>query len=51
MVSSELFTFISKLFQKIYNNSLEFSGIPILIIGDLTQLLSVKGDLIFNSPL
>jgi len=35
MVSSELFTFISKLFQKIHNNSLEFDGIPILVIGDL----------------
>ena len=27
MVLSELFTFISKLFQKIHNNSLEFGGI------------------------
>ena len=37
MVSSELFTFISKLFQKIHKNSLEFGGIPILVIGDLAQ--------------
>ena len=47
MVSSELFTFISKLFQKIHKNSLEFSGIPILVIEDLIQLLPVKGDMIF----
>ncbi len=51
MVSSELFTFISKLFQKIHNNSLEFGGIPMLVIEDLAQLPPVKGDLVFNFPL
>ncbi len=51
MVSSEFFTFISKLFQKIHNNSLEFGDIPMLLIKDLAQLPLVKGDLVFNSPL
>ncbi len=51
MVSSELFTFISKLFQKIHHNSLEFGGIPVLVVGDLAQLPPVEGDLVFYSPL
>ena len=51
MVSSELFTFISKLFQKIHHNLLEFGGVPILVIGDLLQLPPVKGNQVFYSPL
>ena len=50
-LKKELKSFISKLFQKIHNNSLEFGGIPMLVIGDLAQLPPVKGDLVFNSPL
>jgi len=50
MVSSQLFTFISKMFGKLHNNLLEFGGIPVLVIGDLAQLPPVKGDLIFYSP-
>jgi len=49
-LNKKLFTFISKLFQKIHNNSLEFGGIPMLVIEDLAQLPPVKGDLVFNSP-
>ncbi|GBB89415.1 hypothetical protein RclHR1_01610006 [Rhizophagus clarus] len=44
MVSSQLFTFISKIFCKLHSNSLEFGGIPVLVIGDLAQLPPVKGD-------
>ena len=51
MVSSELFTFMSKLFQKIHNNSLEFGGVPVLTVGDLAQLPPVEGDPVFYSPL
>ncbi|GET04748.1 putative replicase/helicase/endonuclease [Rhizophagus clarus] len=32
MVSSQLFTFISKIFCKLHSNSLEFGGIPVLVI-------------------
>ncbi|GBB98753.1 hypothetical protein RclHR1_33040002 [Rhizophagus clarus] len=51
MVSFQLFTFISKIFCKLYSNSLEFGGIPVFVIGDLTQIPPVKGDPVFYSPL
>src|SRR5436190_13682018 len=50
MVSSQLFTFISKIFCKLHNNLLEFGGIPVLVVGDLAQLPPVKGDPVFYSP-
>jgi hypothetical protein len=51
MVCSQLLTFISKVFCKLHNNSLEFGSIPILVISDLAQLPPVKGDPVFYSPL
>src|SRR5436190_1914754 len=51
MVSSQLFTFISKIFCKLHNNLLEFGGIPVLVIDDLAQLPPVKGDFVFYSSL
>jgi len=50
MVSSQLLTFISKIFCKLHNNLYEFGGIPVLVIGDLAQLPPVKGDPVFYSP-
>ena len=51
MVSSQLLTFISKVFCKLHNNLNEFGGIPVLVVGDLAQLPPVKGDPVFYSPI
>ncbi|CAG8526077.1 4765_t:CDS:2, partial [Diversispora eburnea] len=50
MVASQMLTFLSTLFGHIKKNHLEFGGISVLLTGDLFQLPSVQGDLIFYSP-
>ncbi|RHZ78837.1 hypothetical protein Glove_155g100 [Diversispora epigaea] len=50
MVLGELLTFISKLFSRIHKNSLEFGGIPVLVVRDLAQLPPINGIQVFTSP-
>src|SRR4051812_31276782 len=51
MISADMLSFISDLFAKLHNKPIEFSGIPILLIGDLAQLPPVKGAQIFFLPI
>ena len=49
MVSASLFTFISNLFASIHNNTQAFGGINVIVVGDLVQLLPVRGEYVFYS--
>ena len=50
MVSSDLLSFISNMFGSLHNNSKIFSGVSILLVGDLAQLPPINGQPVFNSP-
>ncbi|CAG8776541.1 10060_t:CDS:1, partial [Dentiscutata heterogama] len=43
MVSSQLLTFISKLFELLHKNNYPFGGINIILVGDLAQLPPIRG--------
>ncbi len=49
MVSAELFEFISNMFAAIYNNTIAFRNINVIIVSDLTQLSYVTDSLVFRS--
>src|SRR6185312_5097640 len=51
MVSASLFTFLSDTFAKLHNSHKPFSGINVLVTGDLFQLPPVHGTAVFNSPI
>ncbi len=51
MVSAQLFEFMSNMFATIHNNTLAFSGINVIVVGDLAQLPPVTGSQVFKSSI
>lgn len=51
MVSSEMFSFISRRLSEIKNNNNVFGGCNIIVIGDFFQLRPVKGSFCFKNML
>ena len=51
MVSAQLFEFMSNMFATIHNNALAFSGINVIVVGDLAQLPPVTGSQVFKSSI
>ncbi|CAG8771589.1 25158_t:CDS:1, partial [Gigaspora margarita] len=49
IVSAKLLDFISNLFTRLHNNATAFGGINVIVVGDLFQLSSVSGQLVFQS--
>lgn len=51
MVSSDLFSFISRRLSEIKNNELPFGGCSVIVIGDFFQLRPVQGTFVFTNSL
>lgn len=51
MVSGQLLTYISELFEFLHKNNNPFGGINIILVGDLAQLPAVSGSSIYQSPI
>src|SRR5262249_50185179 len=50
MVSNDLPTFISNMFERIHNSHQPFGGKNVIVVGDLGQLPPVQGSQVFFSP-
>ncbi|CAG8682260.1 10346_t:CDS:1, partial [Dentiscutata heterogama] len=51
MVSGQLLTFISELFESLHKNNYPFGGINVILVGDLAQLPPISGSPVYQSPL
>lgn len=51
MVSGQLLTYISELFESLHKNNNPFGGINVIVVGDLAKLPPVSGSPVYQSPI